>query len=105
MREIDASIYQSNAILTKEGLEPVPFDVKYTAKFAANTIVHTVYGYGLIRGFRADSGLYEIDLALSTVNTTSNAYLLSNCITAFFQPIVKQAEAPKSTLNPIVKSS
>ena len=100
LREIDSSMYQANAILMKEGLAPVALDIKYTNKFSPKTIIHTVYGYGLITSYREDNGMYEVNLALS-IDKTFKAYLLSNSITAYFQPIVKQIEVLKITAAPL----
>ena len=59
LRELNVDIERGNAILTGMGIEAVPL-LHHECRHHIGSVVNTMFGEGIITGFRSSDGIYEV---------------------------------------------
>lgn len=75
LRELNVDIERGNAILTGIGIEAVPL-LHHECRHHIGSVVNTMFGEGIITGFRSFDGIYEVQVGGwngdSNINKQSN---------------------------------
>jgi hypothetical protein len=61
LRELNVDIERGNAILTGIGIEAVPL-LHHDCRHHIGSVVNTMFGEGIITGFRSSDGIYEVQV-------------------------------------------
>lgn len=59
LRELNVDIVRGNALLTDMGIEAVPL-LHHECRHHIGSVVNTMFGEGIITGFRSSDGIYEV---------------------------------------------
>ena len=98
LRELNVDLVRGNVILNALGLETVPL-LQYECRHHIGSVVNTLFGEGIITGFRSTDGIYEVvvgwnnDINNNSDNKAKKSHATNNINNNKESKIIKDEES------------